>query len=57
MIIYGHPEAFLSGKLRKVLDSDVVREKLRAVVVDEAHLIEEWQVDSCFLIVTFTYLF
>lgn len=38
--IYRHPEAFLSGKLRKVLDSDLVREKLRAVVVDEAHLIE-----------------
>ena len=56
-IIYGHPEAFLSGKLRKVLDSDLVREKLRAVVVDEAHLIEEWQVDSCFFILTFIYLF
>ena len=40
-IIYGHPEAFI-GKLRKVLDSPEVREKIRAVVVDEAHLIEEW---------------
>lgn len=56
-IIYSHPEAFRSGKLRKVLDSDMVRETLRAVVVDEADLIEEWQVDSCFLIVTFIYLF
>lgn len=46
-IIYGHPEAFL-GNLRKVLDSDQVREKMRAVVVDEAHLIEEWQVNFSF---------
>ena len=46
-IIYGHPEAFL-GNLRKVLDSDQVREKMRAVVIDEAHLIEEWQVNFSF---------
>ena len=42
-IIYGHPEAFV-GKLRKVLDCEEVRRNLRAVVVDEAHLIVEWQV-------------
>ena len=40
-IIYGHPEAFI-GILRKVLDSPEVRETIRAVAVDEAHLIEEW---------------
>ena len=42
-IIYGHPEAFV-GKLRKILDCEEVRRNLRAVVVDEAHLIVEWQV-------------
>ncbi|XP_067026602.1 bifunctional 3'-5' exonuclease/ATP-dependent helicase WRN-like [Acropora muricata] len=41
-IIYGHPEAFV-GKLRKILDSEEVRRDLRAVVVDEAHLIVEWK--------------
>ena len=40
-ILYGHPEAFV-GKLRKLLDSDDIRQKMKAVVVDEAHLIEEW---------------
>ena len=40
-IIYGHPEAFI-GILRKVLDSPEVRKTIRAVAVDEAHLIEEW---------------
>ena len=42
-IIYGHPEAFV-GKLRKILHCEEVRRNLRAVVVDEAHLIVEWQV-------------
>ena len=42
-IIYGHPEAFV-GKLRKILDCQEVRRNLRAVVVDEAHLIVECQV-------------
>ena len=40
-IIYRHPEAYI-GKLKKVLDSVQIREKVKAVVVDEAHLIEEW---------------
>ena len=40
-IIYGHPEAYIR-KLRKVSDSVQIREKVEAVVVDEAHLIEEW---------------
>ena len=36
-----HPEAY-NGKLRKVLDSVQIREKVKAVVVDKAHLIQEW---------------
>ena len=28
---------------RKVLDSVEIREKIKAAVVDEAHLIAEWQ--------------
>lgn len=42
-IIYGHPEAFV-GKLRKLLDCEEVRRNMRAIVVDEAHLIVEWRV-------------
>ena len=46
-IIYGHPEVFL-GKLRKLLDCEEVRRHMRAIVIDEAHLIVEWQVfNSC----------
>ena len=40
-IIYGHPEVFV-GKLRKILDSEEVKRNLRAIVIDEAHLIVEW---------------
>ena len=42
-IIYGHPEAIV-GKLRKLLDCEDVRLDMRAVVIEEAHLIIEWQV-------------
>ena len=42
-IIYGHPEAFV-GKLRKLLDCEDVRHNMRAVVIDEAYLVVEWQV-------------
>ena len=46
-IIYGHPEAIVE-KLRKLLDCEDVRRNTRAVVIDEAHLVEEWQVfDIC----------
>ena len=48
-IICGHPEVFL-GKLRKLLDCEEVRRHMRAIVIDEAHLIVEWQVfNSCLL--------
>ena len=33
---------FIGEKIRKVLDSVEIREKIRAAVVDEAHLIAEW---------------
>ena len=42
-IIYGHPEAFVR-KLRKLLDCGEVRCNMRAIVIDEAHPIVEWQV-------------
>ena len=40
---YWTAEAFVI-KLSKILDCKEVRQNLRAVVVDEAHLIGEWQV-------------
>ena len=40
-MIYGHPEA-IAGKLRKLLDSEDVRRNMRAVVIDKAHLVVEW---------------
>ena len=46
-IIYNHPEVFL-GKLCKLLDCEEVRCHMRAIVIDEAHLIVECQVfKSC----------
>ena len=43
-IIYGHPDqrCIIIGKLRIVLDSVQIKKKVKAIVVDEAHLIEEW---------------
>jgi len=46
-IIYGHPKVLL-GKLRKLLDCEEVRPHMRGIIIDEAHLIVEWQVfNSC----------
>ena len=42
-ILYAHPESFISCKEgRKVLMSSSLQEKIFAVVIDEAHLVEEW---------------
>ena len=41
-IIYGHPEEIV-GKLRKLLYCEDVRRNMRAVVIEEAHLVVEWQ--------------
>ena len=40
--IFGHPEALIGKKIRKVLDSFEIRKKIKAAVVDKAHLIAEW---------------
>ena len=42
-MIYGHPQA-IARKLRKLLDCEDVRRNMRAVVIDKAHLVVEWQV-------------
>ena len=46
--IYGHPKAIV-GKLRRLLDcEDMRRNILRAVVIEEARVVVEWQVfDIC----------
>lgn len=42
-IVYGSPEAFLSSKRwRAMLTSDVYKERLRLVAIDEAHCISHW---------------
>ena len=42
-IVYGSPEAFLSSKRwRAMLSSDIYRERLRLVAIDEAHCISHW---------------
>ena len=52
--MYGHPEA-IAGKLRKLLDCEDVRRNMRAVVIDKAHLVVEWQVfDICIELFPFT---
>ena len=44
MYLGAHPSVFnfIGKKIRKVLDSAEIREKIKAAVVDEAHLIAEW---------------
>ena len=55
-IVYGHPEAIV-GKLRKLLDCEDVRVHMRAVVIEEAHLVIEWQViDTCISVSSYFHL-
>ena len=42
-IVYGSPEAFLSSKRwRAMLNSEIYKERLRLVAIDEAHCISHW---------------
>ena len=42
-IVYGSPEAFLSSKRwRAMLSSEIYKERLRLVAIDEAHCICHW---------------
>jgi ATP-dependent DNA helicase RecQ len=42
-LVYGSPEAFLaSSRWRKVLSSDVYRDRVCLIAVDEAHCIQHW---------------
>ncbi len=42
-IVFGSPEAFLHSKRwRAVINSDVYKERLRIIAVDEAHCISHW---------------
>ena len=42
-IVYGSPEAFLSSKRwRAMLSSEIYKERLRLVAIDEAHCISHW---------------
>ena len=43
-IIFAHPEALLEDKkiIQNILKSKVYQTSVKAVVVDEAHLVEEW---------------
>lgn len=42
-IVYGLPEAFLSSKCwRAMLNSEIYKERLRLVAIDEAHCISHW---------------
>ena len=53
-IIYDHSVAIV-GKLRKLLYCEDVIRNMRAVVIEEAHLVVEWQVfDICIELFPFT---
>ena len=43
-IIFAHPEALLEDKkiFQKILKSRAYQDSVKAVVIDEAHLVEEW---------------
>jgi superfamily II DNA helicase RecQ len=49
-IIFAHPEALLEDKkvFERILKSPAWKENLKAIVVDEAHLIVEWYVPYIF---------
>ena len=47
-IIFAHPEAFiLCNEGRRVLMSKSFQQRIVASVIDEAHLVEEWQWEFC----------
>ena len=52
---YGHPEA-IAGKLRKLLYCEDVRRNMRAVVIEEAHLVVEWQDRQVFSVSSYFHL-
>ena len=41
-ILLMSPESLFSGKWRDSLSSDIYRQKVTAIVVDEAHCVEQW---------------
>ena len=41
-LVFGHPEAFLSGNGRKLLRSPVYQKRVVTCVIDEAHCVMEW---------------
>ena len=43
-IIYAHPEALLEDKrmFERIMKSRMWKENLKVIVVDEAHLVDEW---------------
>ena len=54
-LVYLHPEAvFNSTKGQELLESDEFRARVTAVVVDECHKVEEWQVNYVVLILMVT---
>ena len=43
-ILFAHPEIFIESKkvFNNVLKSKIYKERIKAIVVDEAHLVVEW---------------
>ena len=41
-LVFGHPEAFLSGNGRKLLRSPVYQRRVVTCVIDETHCVMEW---------------
>ena len=52
-VVFGSPESWLDNEIwRKMIGNDVYKKSVRAVVVDEAHVISHWYVlYNCYNIV------
>ena len=47
-ILFAHPEIFIESKkvFNNVLKSKIYKERIKAIVVDEAYLVVEWWVNK-----------
>ena len=41
-LIFAHPEVLVDNKVLKILKSSQFKEKVKAIVVDKAHLVIDW---------------
>ena len=57
-VIFTHPEVLVDNKVSKLLKTTAFKQKIKAIVVDEVHLVVDWYVETLKLCsnISLTYL-